>query len=113
MTHHWTGIIVAVVLLGAQLVAVVSGRRDAWNWPTLIGSALLVAANLSFGRLSDGDYQTTANHHYQVYAENGPYSYDLADFVYGNAQGLAGIVCLALLCVAAWRVRSVGSTADA
>ena len=108
VTHHWTGIIVAVVLLAAQLIALVSGRRDGWDWPTLTGTLLLVVVNLSLGRLSDADYQTSANHHYQVFPENGPWSFSdigIVDFLYGNIQGISGIICLALLCLAAWRAR--------
>lgn len=108
VTHHWTGIIIALVLLASQLVAVVAGRRDAWNWPTLTGTALLVVANLSVGRLNDEDYQITRNHHYQVFEENGPWSFGdigVVEYCYGNIQGIAGIVCLVLLCVAAWRAR--------
>ncbi|WP_315148859.1 glycosyltransferase 87 family protein [Corynebacterium variabile] len=108
VTHHWTGIIVAIVLLAAQLFALVTGRRDGWDWPTLTGTLLLVVANLSFGRLSDEDYQTSANHHYQVFPENGPWSFSdigIVDFLYGNIQGISGIICLALLCFAAWRAR--------
>lgn len=108
VTHHWTGIIVAIVLLAAQLAALVTGRRDGWDWPTLTGTLLLVVANLSFGRLSDDDYQTSANHHYQVFPENGPWSFSdigIVDFLYGNIQGISGIICLALLCLAAWRAR--------
>ena len=108
VTHHWTGIIVAIVLLAAQLSALVTGRRDEWDWPTLTGTLLLVVANLSFGRLSDEDYQTSANHHYQVFPENGPWSFSdigIVDFLYGNIQGISGIICLALLCLAAWQAR--------
>lgn len=108
VTHHWTGIIVAIVLLAAQLYALVTGRRDGWDWPTLTGTLLLVVANLSVGRLSDEDYQTSANHHYQVFPENGPWSFSdigIVDFLYGNIQGISGIICLALLCLAAWRAR--------
>lgn len=115
VTHHWTGVIVAIVLLAFQVLALVGGRRDAWNWPTLVGTLLVVAANLSFGRLDDGDYQVSRNHHYQVFPENGPWSFSdagLWQYVYGNIQGIAGIVCLALLCVAAWRARPVADAAD-
>ncbi|WP_297009379.1 glycosyltransferase 87 family protein [uncultured Corynebacterium sp.] len=106
VTHHWTGIIVALVLLAAQVVALVTGHRDGWDRPTLVGTLLLVAANLSFGRLSDDGYQSPENHHYQVLPENGPWSFSdigIVDFLYGNIQGIAGIICLALLCLAAWR----------
>ena len=54
------------------------------------------------------DYQTSANHHYQVFPENGPWSFSdigIVDFLYGNIQGISGIICLALLCLAAWRAR--------
>lgn len=108
VTHHWTGIIVAIVLLAAQLYALVTGRRDGWDWPTLTGTLLLVVANLSVGRLSDEDYEASANHHYQVFPENGPWSFSdigIVDFLYGNIQGISGIICLALLCLAAWRAR--------
>lgn len=112
VTHHWTGVIVAVVLLVSQVLALVAGRRDLWDWPTLVGTLLVVVANLSVGRINDEDYQITRNHHYQVFPENGPWSFSdagLWQYVYGNMQGIAGIVCLALLCVAAWRARPVAA----
>jgi alpha-1,2-mannosyltransferase len=105
VTHHWTGLIVAVVLLASQLAALVAGRRDRWDWPTLLGSAVLLAANWVTTTIDDPGYQSSRNHHYQVYPENGPYSFSSANWFYGNIQGLAGIVCLLLLCVAAWRIR--------
>lgn len=96
------------MLLAAQLSALVSGRRDGWDWPTLTGTLLLVVANLSVGRLSDEDYEASATHHYQVFPENGPWSFSdigIVDFLYGNIQGISGIICLALLCLAAWQAR--------
>lgn len=110
VTHHWTGVIVAVTLLAFQATVLVAGRRELWDWPTAVGTLLLVAANLSFGRLDDVDYQSTPNHHYQVFSESGPWSlsdFGVVEYLYGNMQGLAGIVCLALLCVSAWRARPV------
>ena len=106
VTHHWTGLIVAVVLLAAQLAALVAGRRDRWDWPTLLGSAVLLAANWVTTTIDDPGYQSSRYHHYQVYPEDGPYSFGTANWFYGNIQGLAGIVCLLLLCVAAWRIRT-------
>lgn len=117
VTHHWTGVIVAVVLLAAQVTALATGRRDGWDWPTLAGSLLLVVANLSFGRLSDTGYEESVNHHhYRVFPEEGPWSFHdigIVDFIYGNIQGISGIICLALLCLAAWRARPALSSEEA
>lgn len=112
VTHHWTGIIVALVLAASQVVALVTGRRGGWDWATLVGTVLVILANLSFGRLNDTDYQSTANHHYQVFPEGGPWSLHnsgLWEYIYGNMQGLAGIACLVLLCVAARRAVPVSN----
>lgn len=112
VTHHWVGIIVAVVLLASQIIALLAGRRDQWNWPIFIGTLVLVLANLSFGRLDDANYESSMNHHYMVFLENGPWSFRLADALYGNIQGIAGILCLALLCLAAWRATPAPGRVD-
>jgi alpha-1,2-mannosyltransferase len=110
VTHHWTGIIVAVVVLASQLAALLAGRRDRWDWLTLVGCVILLAANWVTTTLGDPDYQSSRYHHYQVYPEKGPFDFSSANWFYGNIQGLAGIVCLLLLCAAAWRIRRAGRT---
>lgn len=86
VTHHWTGIIVAVGLL----VSLVLG------WPgtvvdrlTLVGVSLLLAANL----LLDNN----------VGAREPLYTMFEGNWLLSNLQGLAGILCFVLLLVAAWR----------
>lgn len=111
VTHHWTGIIVVVVLLASQLAALLAGRRDRWDWPTLLCCVVLIAVNWVTTTIDDPGYQQPRYHHYQVYPSEGPYDFSTANWFYGNIQGLGGILCLVLLCLVAWRIRRAGRAA--
>ena len=86
VTHHWTGIIVAVVLLASLLL---EGRPMLRDWPTLVGVVLLLAANLLFDNNIGGRTPM-----YVTFKDT---------WLLGNLPGLAGILCFILLLVAAWR----------
>lgn len=90
VTHHWTGIIVAVVLLAALLFDVGSGKGC--DWVTLAGVTLMVAANLLLSN-DMGDSKPL----YRIFEGN---------WWLSNLQGFAGILCLVLLLVSAWRART-------
>ncbi|MDN6259883.1 MAG: glycosyltransferase 87 family protein [Corynebacterium sp.] len=91
VTHHWTGIIVAVGLL----VSLVLGREGASrDWVTLVGVFVLLAANVL--PRNDVSVGATVEPYYRAFEGN---------WLLSNVQGIAGIVCFVLLLVAAWRCR--------
>lgn len=91
VTHHWTGIIVAVALL----VALLMERRP--DWPTLIGVTQLLAANVLLDN-TVGEREPI----YRMFEGN---------WLFSNLQGFAGILCLVLLLVSAWKSTPRGVSA--
>ena len=91
VTHHWTGIIVAVALL----VALLMERRP--DWPTLIGVTQLLAANVLLDN-TVGEREPI----YRMFEGN---------WLLSNLQGFAGILCLVLLLVSAWKSTPRGVSA--
>ncbi|MCJ7857483.1 glycosyltransferase 87 family protein [Corynebacterium kalidii] len=92
VTHHWTGIIVAVGLLASLLV----------GWPgtvadrlTLVGVSVLTLVNLLFDN-NLGDREPL-------------YTRFEGNWLLSNLQGLAGILCFILLLVVAARCRPAPS----
>lgn len=88
VTHHWTGIIVAAVLLVALLRDAVAGRGT--DWITFAGVVVLLAVNILPDNALSGDTL------YRAFEQQ---------WFLSNLQGIAGVVCLLLLLVTAWRLR--------
>ncbi|MGP9723610.1 glycosyltransferase 87 family protein [Corynebacterium sp. AOP40-9SA-29] len=93
VTHHWSGVIVAVALLASQLLG---GVRD---WPTTTAAALLVVVNVFL--------------HYRIADWGWVQDAVGQPWILANAQGVAGIVALLLLFLAAWRAVPEESVAQA
>lgn len=88
VTHHWTGIIVAVALLVALVVGRAGERRDRW---ALVAVSVLVVPNILVQGM---DHDAPL---YRVFEDS---------WVLGNIQGIAGVVCFVLLLVVAGRIRA-------
>lgn len=91
VTHHWTGIIVAIGLLVSLVMRLAddTGRTPA-NWLALVAVSVLLVANLLANGLPGGE---------QLYR-------DFEDvWLLGNLQGLAGVLCFILLLEVARRSR--------
>ncbi|OLT50426.1 hypothetical protein BJF89_10900 [Corynebacterium sp. CNJ-954] len=86
VTHHWTGIIVAVGLLVSLVLGVEGQSRDRL---TLVAVSVLLAANL----LLDNSVGTREPL-YRMFEGN---------WLLENVQGIAGIICFVLLLVVARR----------